>query len=61
MSEDNPKLEKVSLQLDVALANGFDCIMCDSEDFSYNAMGLVICSGCGLVYHIHALKDIYKK
>ena len=61
MSDSDEKLEKVSLQLDLALANGFDCHVCDSTQFSYNAMGLIICGECGVVYHIHALKEIYKK
>jgi transcription elongation factor Elf1 len=59
MSKDNPNLDKVSLELDLVLANGFDCHVCDSKSFSYNAMGLVICGECGVVYHIHALKKIY--
>jgi len=65
MSEDLSRAqEKVSLELDVVLANGFDgfdCLICDSGDFSYNGHGLVICLGCGIVYHMHALKKIYKK
>jgi len=62
MSEDlSRSQEKISLELDVALANGFDCLICDGDDFSYNAQGLIICGGCGLVYHMHAIKKIYKK
>lgn len=57
----NPEMEKVSMQLDLVLARGFNCHVCTSTQFSYNGMGLVICGECGVVYHIHALERIYDK
>ena len=55
------KEKQVRQQLTSAIANGFDCHVCNSIAFSINGMGLVICEECAIVYHIHALKEIYKK
>ena len=60
-NEHTDKENQVRLHLTAAIANGFDCHVCNSTSFSINGMGLVICEECAVVYHIHALKEIYKK
>ena len=60
MSNIDSESEIVRLQLTLAIANGFNCRVCRSTDFSYNPMGLIICNECAVVYHIGALKEIYK-
>lgn len=48
-------------QLKLAIANGFDCHVCDSKRFTITALRLVICEECAVVYHLDVLTDIYNK
>ena len=59
-SDMTDKEAHVRQQLISAISNGFDCHVCNSTHFSINGMGLVICEECAIIYHIHALKKIYK-
>ena len=52
--------DKLLDRLDVLRTKGFECNVCgEKHNFSVSGMKLIFCHGCGLVYHLEVLEEIF--